>query len=118
MDQVQSIPNQSHIPKNGQASGKFSDPGPSNPQNSDRLWADFGPSNPQNRGQPYIRASGGLLLRCSHRGRRTALKVLAGIRLKGTSRTDYLAATCQWECPQPRGLIEDCLARALYLGAG
>src|SRR5258707_4271288 len=60
MDKVQSIQNQSQIPKNGQASGKFSDSGPSNPQNSDRLWADFGPSNPQNRGQPYIGASGGL----------------------------------------------------------
>ncbi len=60
MDKVQSIPNQSQIPKNGQASGKFSDSGPSNPQNSDRLWADLGPSNPQNRGQPYIGASRGL----------------------------------------------------------
>ncbi len=60
MDKVQSIPNQSQIPKNGQASGKFSDSGPSNPQNSDRLWADFGPSNPHNRGQPYIGASRGL----------------------------------------------------------
>src|SRR5258707_13107668 len=61
MDKVQSIQNQSQIPKNGQASGKFSNSGPSNPQNSDRLWADFGPSNPQNRGQPYIGASGGLV---------------------------------------------------------
>ncbi len=60
MDKVQSIPNQSQIPKNGQASGKISNSGPSNPQNSDRLWADLGPSNPQNCGQPYIGASWGL----------------------------------------------------------
>src|SRR5258707_15508240 len=60
MDKVQSIPNQSQIPKNGQASGKFSNSRPSNPQNLDRLWADFGPSNPQNHGQPYIGASRGL----------------------------------------------------------
>src|SRR5258708_38818638 len=58
MNQVQSIPNQSQIPKNGQSLGDFSGPGPSNPQNSDRLRADFGPSNPQYRGQPYIGASG------------------------------------------------------------
>jgi|SRR5713226_1120434 len=63
MDKVQSIPNQSQIPKNGQALGKFSDSGPSNPQNSDRLWADLGLSNPQNRGQPYIGASRGLVQR-------------------------------------------------------
>src|SRR5260221_12484667 len=61
MDKVQSIPNQSQIPKNGQALGKFSDSGSSNPQNSDRLWADFGPSNPQNCGWPYIGASRGLV---------------------------------------------------------
>src|SRR5713226_10779246 len=63
MNQVQSIPNQSQIPKNGQSLGDFSGPGPSNPQNSDRLRADFGPSNPQYRGQPYIGASGVLLQR-------------------------------------------------------
>src|SRR5216684_2552111 len=68
MDQVQSIPNQSQIPKNGQASGKFSDSGSSNPQNSDRLWAHFGPSNPQNRGQPYIGASRGLFTHLSLTG--------------------------------------------------
>src|SRR5258707_11818319 len=86
MDKVQSIQNQSQIPKNGQASGKFSDSGPSNPPNSDRLWADFGPSNPQNRGQPYIGASGGLVGDVWSRGLATVTHI---------GKTQHI-----YECPQ------------------
>ncbi len=46
----------------GGRDGRKKEIDPSNPQNSDRLRADFGPSNPQYRGQPYIGASGVLLL--------------------------------------------------------